>query len=433
MTAITSTRAAIVAVGSELLTPARTDTNSLAITAALNAIGIEVAFKAVVGDDPAELAAMCRQAMDRAALVVFTGGLGPTDDDLTRETVAGVLGLDLREDPAVLAAIEERFAMRGLRMPETNRRQAMVPAGAVVLQNDRGTAPGLWLALPAHGLLLLPGPPREMRPMLERAVAAWIAPHWGGVRLVRRELRIAGRTESRVEELAQPLYAPWRTAALPVETTVLAGPGVIELHLSTRSSDFAAAEGMLSPAASDLGAVFGVDLVSDDGRALEQVVGDLLIARGARVALAESCTGGLATSRLTDVAGSSRYVDRSVVVYTNDAKTSLLGVPGELIAAHGAVSEPVAAAMAAGIRVRAGVEFGVGITGIAGPGGGTVEKPVGLVMIAVSEPSGTRVRRCRFVGGRITIKTFASGTAIDFLRRALLGAELDADWVVRQA
>lgn len=421
-------RAAILAVGSELLTASRTDTNSLAITDALNAIGLDVAFKAVVGDDRQELADLCRYAMRRAPLVICTGGLGPTDDDLTREVVADLLGRPLIEDPALVATIQARFASRGLRMPETNRRQAHVPEGAVPIANERGTAPGLWIEADAHGVLLLPGPPREMRPMLETAVARWIAPRWGGVHLRRRHLRIAGRTESRVEEIAQPIYSRWIEAAVPIETTILAGPGVIELHLSTRTAEAAAGDAALDAAVRSLAAAFAGDLVSDDGRTLEQVVGDLLVARGWRIALAESCTGGLATSRLTDVAGSSAYVDRTAVVYSNEAKTAWLDVPEALIGDHGAVSEPVARAMAEGVRARAGVEVGVGITGIAGPGGGTPEKPVGLVVIAVATPAGTDVRTCRFVGGRVQVKTSASGTAIDFVRRALLGIPLDVDW-----
>jgi len=424
-------KAAIIAVGSELLSASRTDTNSLQITGALNAAGIEVAFKAIVGDDRRELAEMCRQAMTRVPLVIFTGGLGPTDDDLTREVVAEVLGLALHEDAAVMAAIRARFEARGLRMPEANRRQAAVPAGAEVLANPNGTAPGLWIPAGDHGLLLMPGPPREMRPMLAHAMEAWITPRWGGQRLRRRELRIAGRTESRVEEIAQPLYSTWLSSSLPIETTILAGPGVIELHLSVRSADEAAADQVLAEAVAALSARFPEDLVSDDGRSLEQVVGDDLRARGYRIAFAESCTGGLATSRLTDVPGSSAYLDRSVVAYSNEAKTDLLGVGEDLLRAHGAVSEAVAAAMAEGLRARAGVEIAVGITGIAGPGGGTPEKPVGTVAIAVAGPVGTVVRTCRFVGGRGLVKTFASGTAIDMVRRYLRGTAPDVDWAPR--
>jgi nicotinamide-nucleotide amidase len=432
MTAGQPSRAAIVAVGSELLTPSRTDTNSLTITEQLDALGIEVAFKAIVGDDRRELAEMCRQAMSRASLVIFTGGLGPTDDDVTREVVAEVLSRELREDPAILAAIRTRFDLRGLRMPDTNRRQAQVPAGARVLTNDHGTAPGLWIETETHGLLLLPGPPREMRPMLARAAEQWMAPRWGGLRLRRRQVRIAGRTESRVEERAQPLYSPWLQADPPIETTILAGPGVIELHLSVRSPDEKAADETLDRAVAALITVFGDDVVSVDGRSIEQVVGDMLRGRGLRITLAESCTGGLATSRLTDVPGSSAYVDRTVVVYSNEAKVALLGVPESLLREHGAVSEPVGATMAEGMRALAGVEVGVGITGIAGPEGGTPDKPVGMVVIAVAGPEGTRVQTYRFVGGRAMIKTFAATTAFDMVRRYLLHADLDVDWLYRR-
>lgn len=424
-------RAAVIAVGSELLVPWRSETNSQAIAEALNGAGIEVALKLVVPDVHAEIAAACRHAMARASLVIVTGGLGPTDDDLTRDAVAAVLGRPLREEPDVLAAIRARFENRGMRMPDNNRRQAQVPEGAQVIPNANGTAPGLWLATPVHGVLLLPGPPREMRPMLAHALARWIEPRWGGARLRRRVVRVAGRTESRVEELAQPLYARWRRAAIPIETTILAGPGVVELHLSARAEDIGAAERALDSAVDQLVERLGADVVSVDGRSLEQAVGDALRARGWRLAVAESCTGGLTASRLTDVAGSSEYVEGGVVAYSNRAKVELLGVPGALLAAHGAVSAPAAAALAEGARVRLGADLGVGITGIAGPGGGSSDKPVGLVFIALAGADGTQVRACRFAGERATIKAFASATALDLVRRHVAGVPADIDWLVR--
>ncbi len=430
MSSAAITRAAIIAVGSELLTAARIDTNSLFITDALNAVGIDVAFKAVVGDDRDELAAQFRSALTRVDLVVFTGGLGPTEDDLTREVVAAELQLPLAEDGDITEAIRRRFAARGWRMPEINRRQAMVPHGATVIANPNGTAPGLWIEHGDQAVLLVPGPPREMKPMIERMVTERLQARAAGALLVRRVLKIAGRSESRVEELTQPVYSRWRDEQPPIETTILAAPGQIELHLSARGTDRSALAEALDRATSNIRAVLPNDVFSEDGRAMEEVVGELLKAQGWRIALAESCTGGLATSRLTDVSGSSAYVERSVVAYSNEAKTELLGVPADAIAAHGAVSEPVAQAMAEGIRDLAKVEVGVGITGIAGPTGGTPAKPVGMVCIAVAAKD-VIVRTFKFPGNRELVKTFAAFTALDMVRRVLLKAPANADWQER--
>jgi competence/damage-inducible protein CinA-like protein len=420
-------RAAILAIGSELLTASRIDTNSLYITGVLNEIGIDVIFKSVVGDDRAELAVQFAQARDRVDLIVLTGGLGPTEDDVTREAVAEVLDLPLNEDAAITETIRRRFEMRGWKMPEINRRQAMVPRGAVVLPNANGTAPGLWIEAGEKAIALLPGPPRELKPMLERIVAERLRPRTGGLRLVRRVLKIAGRSESRVEELTQPIYSQWQRQDPAIETTILATPGMIELHLSTRGRDERALDAALEGATDEIRRVLPNDLFSTDGRALEEVVGQLLRERGWRIALAESCTGGLATSRLTDVPGSSDYVDRSVVVYSNESKTALLGVPAELIATHGAVSEPVAEVMASAIREQSNANVGVGITGIAGPAGGSQAKPVGTVCIAIAADK-TDVRTFRFPGNRELVKTFAAITAIDMVRRRLVGAPPNVDW-----
>jgi nicotinamide-nucleotide amidase len=425
---MTFRRTAILAVGSELLMPTRVDTNSLHITEVLNRIGVDVVFKGVVGDDPAELAAHFDHALARVDLVVLTGGLGPTADDITREVVAERMQRPMTEDPSIVEVIRRRFEARGWKMPEINRRQAMVPRGAVVLDNPHGSAPGLWIEHGDKAVVLLPGPPREMKPMLQHVLSHHLRPQAGGAGVVRRVLKIAGRSESRVEELTQPVYGPWAHAEVPIETTILAAPGQIELHLSARGVDEGQLDAALDQAVAQIEAVLPHDLFSRDGRSLEEVAGNLLRARKWRIALAESCTGGLATSRLTDVAGSSDYVERSIVAYSNEAKIDLLGVPPQLIAAHGAVSEPVAQAMAAGIQSRAGVEVGLGITGIAGPTGGTEAKPVGTVCIAVSTPDEAFVRTFRFPGNRELIKTFAAFTAIDVMRRLLLGFPPHADW-----
>jgi nicotinamide-nucleotide amidase len=414
--------AAILAVGSELLTPHKTDTNSLYLTEVLNDLGIAVAFKSIVGDNRAELTAHVANALSRHRVVILTGGLGPTDDDLTREVVAEHLGLALDEDPAIIDAMEKRFAARGWKMPAVNRRQAMVPRGATVLANPHGTAPGLWIEHADRVMALLPGPPREMKPMMDGEVRRRLAALAGSVRLHRRLVRVAGKGESAVEEIVQPIYSRWLNQTPAIETTILAGLGQVELHLVTQFQDPSAAQGALDRAVVELSTALGPDLVSTNGSVLEAVVGDLLRARGWWVAFAESCTGGLATSRMTDIPGSSGYVERSVVAYSNRAKTELLDVPEALIAEHGAVSEPVALAMAAGIRRRAGVDVGIGITGIAGPGGGSEQKPVGTVCIAV-DGSDSKVRTFRFPGGREMVKAMSANWAIDMLRRHLINAK----------
>jgi nicotinamide-nucleotide amidase len=412
-------RAAILAVGSELLTPTRMDTNSLFVTDQLNRLGIDVIFKCVVGDDREELARAVRTAFDLADLLVCSGGLGPTDDDLTREVVAEVLRRPLSEDAELASGIRARFASRGVLMPAINLRQAMVPAGARVLANKNGTAPGLWLEEEGRIVLLLPGPPRELKPMLGMVIES-LRERAGGFSLVRRVVRITGRTESQAEQSLQPLYAEWGRRTVPVAATILAALGQIELHLSARSASHADADAALIQAIDDVRASLGLDVYSVDGSSLEQVVGNMLVERGLRIGAAESCTGGLVTSRLTDVPGSSRYVDRSIVAYSNAAKTELLDVPAEVIAAHGAVSEEVALAMASGIRSRARVDVGIGVTGIAGPSGGSSEKPVGTVVVAVQTPSLARARTFRFIGERELVKFQASQAALDMVRRLLL-------------
>jgi nicotinamide-nucleotide amidase len=421
--------AAIIAVGSELLTPHKTDTNSLYVTEVLNDLGIAVAFKAIAGDSRPELTAHIAHALSLHPILILTGGLGPTDDDLTREVVAAHLGLPLDEDPAILDAIERRFAARGWKMPAVNRRQAQVPRGAAVLQNPHGTAPGLWIEHHDRRIALLPGPPREMKPMMDGEVRRRLSAVAGDLRLHRRLIRVSGKGESLVEEIVQPIYSRWLDQRPRIDTTILAGLGQVELHLVAQSDDAALVSQRLNDAVLELSQALGDDLVSADGTALEAVVGDLLRARGWWVAFAESCTGGLVTSRMTDIPGSSEYVERSIIAYSNRAKIELLDVPEGLIAQHGAVSEDVALAMAAGIRKRAGVDVGVAVTGVAGPGGGSSQKPVGTVCIAVdglpTDASANwgadrKVRTFRFPGGREMVKAMSATWAIDMLRRHLI-------------
>ena len=412
-------KAWIVAVGSEMLTPFRVDTNSLRITERLNAIGCDVRFKAVVGDDVGELATLFQRGVGTVDLIVCTGGLGPTEDDITRDGLARALNLECETDEQVLESIRQRFEKRGMVMRDINRRQALVPRGAEVLENARGTAPGLWLERDGTAILLLPGPPLEMQPMLDRVVDERLKPRAGSRGLFRRVLKLTGRPESEVDAIAQPVYGQWLSAPIPIATTILAKMGQIELHLTADAPNEADARVALAAAVRQLLDVLEPAVYSTDGRGLEEVVGDLLRERGLSIAVAESCTGGLLASRLTDVAGSSDYFDRGVVCYSNDAKTEWLGVSPDLLAAHGAVSEPVAQAMADGVRQRARSGVGVGITGIAGPGGGTPEKPVGMVCIAVVTPVQQQVRTFQFIGPREMVKFQSAQAAMNMLRHLL--------------
>lgn len=414
--------AEIIAVGSELLGWSRLDTNSLFITEQLSRLGIALTSKTVVGDDRRRIRDLVTAALDRADLVVLCGGLGPTDDDLTREAVADALGLPLAEDETITAHIRMRFESRGLTMAEVNRRQAMVPEGATVLPNTRGSAPGL--LIPAGGRLavLLPGPPRELQPMLASLCepGGALASRAGRERFHRVSLFTTGLTESHVEERAQPVYSPWREGPEPIETTILASPGQVELYLTCRHADEAVATGRLERARAELAAAVGDAVFTTDGRPLPQVVGDLLRARGLTIAAAESCTGGLVLQRLTDVPGSSTYVRGGIVAYSNDLKAMLLDVDPALMEAHGAVSEPVAAAMAEGVRARTGADVTLSITGIAGPDGGTEAKPVGTVVIAVLVPGHPlAVRTHLFAGGRELVRMQAAQAALDRVRRLL--------------
>jgi competence/damage-inducible protein CinA-like protein len=425
-------RACILAIGSEMLTPFRVDTNSLIVTDRLNAIGYDVRLKAVVADDVAELTLVLEGALAWADLIVVTGGLGPTEDDITRDAVARVLGAPMDVDESIVNRIRERFAKRGMTMPEINRRQAMVPRGASVLPNPNGTAPGLWVERGHTAIVLLPGPPREMTPMLESVVRERLAPKAAGSGLFRRVLKITGRAESDVDAQVQPVYAKWVAQAVPISTTILAVLGQIELHLTAHASSQAVADVALESAVRELQEVLGPALYSTDGRSLEAVVGGLLRERHLTIAVAESCTGGLLASRLTDVPGSSDYVDRGVVCYSNRAKTELADVPEALMLEHGAVSEPVAQAMAEGIRARAGTNVGIGITGIAGPGGGTPEKPVGTVAIAVVVDSDVRVRTFQFIGGRDMVKFQAAQSALNMTRLLVTRVQGQREWAERK-
>jgi nicotinamide-nucleotide amidase len=417
-------RAEVIAVGSELLGSTRADTNSLFLSDRLSGLGIDLRIKSVVGDEREDLAVVFRQALERSDVIILTGGLGPTDDDLTRDVVADVLGLPMTIDETIVAQIRARFERRGLTMPEVNRRQAQVPHGAIVLDNPNGTAPGLFLVASGNYagriVVLLPGPPRELQPMFDLICSGPLRERAGRERAYRTSLFITGKGESHVEQAIQPIYSRWRDVVPPISTTILAAMGQIELHLTVRDEDERRARTTLERARAELLAVIGGDVYSVEGKSMEEVVGELLAARGLTIAAAESCTGGLLMSRLTDVPGSSRYVRAGVVVYANEDKTAMLGVPAGLIETHGAVSEPVAVAMAEGIRERTGADVAIGITGIAGPGGGTPAKPVGTVVIAVLVPEQpVYVRTFAFIGARAMVKFQATQAALDRVRRLL--------------
>jgi nicotinamide-nucleotide amidase len=412
--------AEIIAVGSELLTPFRTDTNSLYLTEQINQLGVEVVFKCVVGDDLKRLVAAAQHALFRSEIVIFSGGLGPTEDDLTREAVAEALGLSLRRDEDVLAGIEKRFAARGWKMSANNAKQADVLEGAVVLPNPNGTAPGQWLSGKFDGreriVILLPGPPHELMALFEAECRERLRAKLPPAFLVTRVLKVAMLGESQVDARVAPIYRRFAD----VQTTILAGAGEIQLHFKSRADTMEAAQARVDEAADAVEEELDDAVYSRNGESLEQIVGYWLQMRNATLAVAESCTGGLLGERVTSVGGSSRYFAGGAIVYSNAVKTELAGVPADMIERHGAVSREVAAALAEGIRYRCEATLGIGITGVAGPSGGTPEKPVGLVFHALASAGGTEVIERNFPGDRKRIRWFATTLALDMVRRKLM-------------
>lgn len=405
-------KAEIIAVGSELLTPDRIDTNSLFLTEELNKLGIEIVRKTVVGDDRALLLEAFRDAVNRVPLTIASGGLGPTEDDLTRETVAELLGRKLARNDAILRAIEARFRSFGRPMPDSNVRQAMVPEGGEPLDNPRGTAPGLWIEDRDRMIVLLPGPPRELRPMFREQVLPRLQRRISPLRMFHHELRVTGLGESHVDSLAGPVY----TRFPEVQTTVLASPGEVQIHLRMWTVDAKHAAATFADIERGLDLALSDRIFSRDGSPLEVVVANDLLKQNATIAAAESCTGGLFAERLTTIAGSSAYFLGGVVCYSNEMKTAWADVPQEMIATKGAVSTEVAIALAEGIRRRVGSTLGVGITGVAGPGGGSEEKPIGTVHIALANATGVRERALRLPGDREMVRLQASQAALDMVR-----------------
>jgi nicotinamide-nucleotide amidase len=403
-----------------LLTPHRQDTNSLYLTEKLNDLGVEVRFKSIVGDDVEGLTAAAKLAMRRSDIIIFSGGLGPTEDDLTREAVAEGLGLKVQRDPAVLAKLEERFAKRGMKMSANNAKQADILTSATVMPNPLGTAPGQWIAGKYDGeerlLMLLPGPPHELKALFEAECIPRLLARIPPQHIAIRTLKMAMMPESQVDARVAPIYKTYTD----VQTTILAGAGEIQLQLRCRKDSLAEAEARVAELAEKIEDELGDAIFSRKGETIEQIVSYLLQMRSMTLAVAESCTGGLLAERITSLSGSSRYFLGGAVVYSNELKTQFANVPKAMIDQHGAVSREVAAAMAEGIRKRCLASYGIGITGVAGPSGGTEQKPVGLVYIALAGEEGTQVVERNFPGDRKRIRQFSTQQALEMIRRALV-------------
>jgi nicotinamide-nucleotide amidase len=410
----------IIAVGSEMLTPWRQDTNSLYITEKLNEIGVTVAFKTIVGDRRKDIAAAIRTALGRVDVLAIIGGLGPTEDDLTREAVAEALSLTLRRDAPLVAALHARAAAWRISMPPNNLKQADVLEGATILPNPNGSAPGQWLDSKFAGyrklILLVPGPPSECRPLFDAECMPRLRTAIPRRFIAKRTLRAAMIPESQADKLLAPIYSTYTD----VETTILAHHGDIQLTLLCTKPTAAAAQARVDELAGRMEEALEDWLYSSDGESLEQIVLFYLGLRQATLAVAESCTGGMVAERITSVPGSSRSFLGGAVVYSDALKYAFAGVPPELIAQHGAVSAEVAQALAQGIRLRTGATLGVGVTGIAGPTGATEEKPVGLVYIAVSDAQKNESVEKTFRGDRTRIREFTTQQALDLIRRRLM-------------
>jgi nicotinamide-nucleotide amidase len=412
--------AEIIAIGSELLTPFRQDTNSLYLTEKLNQLGVEVVLKTVVGDSRERLVSVAQHALFRSDIVICMGGLGPTEDDLTREAVAGALGLGLQRDPEILARLEQRFASRGYTMTPNNHKQADVISGAFVLPNRNGTAPGQWIS-GRYGererlVILLPGPPFELKALFDEQCFERLRAKLPPAYIATRVVKVAMLGESAVDARVAPIYRRYTD----IQTTILAGAGDIQFNLFTRANSMEAAQARVDELVGKIEDELEDAVYSSKGESLEQIVGYYLQMRNATLAAAESCTGGLLAERITSISGSSRYFLGGAVVYSNELKTEFAGVPPALIAKQGAVSSEVALAMAEGIRKRCKASFGVGITGVAGPTGGTEEKPVGLVYHALATETGTEVVEKKFPGDRKRVRWFAAQQALDMVRRKLM-------------
>jgi nicotinamide-nucleotide amidase len=407
-------RAHLIAVGSELLLPNREDSNTVWLRERLFEHGIPVAATSVIGDDETALVRLLETVAPGAQLILVTGGLGPTEDDITKKALARCLRRSLRYDERVKERLEGFYAARGMKMPENNLRQALVPMGSRVLENRVGTAPGILMEDRGTLYALLPGPPREMQPMFDGQVLPLLRQKFGARSLPRRHLRLTGLPESAADQIAAPVYKKYKE----IQTTILSKPGDIELIL-IGSGEAGAAE-TLDRLVQELHAVLHEYIYSTDGEPLEVAVGRLLKERRLTLSVAESCTGGLLAKRLTDVPGSSAYFLGGVVCYSNALKTQLAGVLPEILTKHGAVSSTTASALAAGIRRVSGSAASIAVTGIAGPSGGTPDKPVGLVYIGVTLGEKVVVKKFHFHGDRERVRFQSAQMGLEVLRRLLL-------------
>jgi nicotinamide-nucleotide amidase len=412
----------IIAIGSEMLTPFRQDTNSLYITEKLNELGVTVAFKTIVGDRRKDLVSVLRAALTRTDIVVVMGGLGPTEDDLTREAVAEALSLTLRRDADQVVALAARAATWRIPMPTNNLKQADVLEGATVLPNPNGSAPGQWIDTNYSGyrklLMLIPGPPNECKPLFDSECIPRLREQLPVRHIAKRTLRAAMIPESQADKLLAPIYTEYKD----VETTILAHAGDIQLTLLCSKSNAATAQQRVDELATRLEETID-DWLYSSGQAsadsLEQIVLYYLGLRQSTLAVAESCTGGMIAQRITSVPGSSHTFLGGAIVYSDELKTHFAGVPSELIAQHGAVSKEVAEALAQGIRRSTGATLGLAVTGIAGPTGATETKPVGLVYISLSDDHKTETVERTFRGDRTRIREWTTQQSLDLIRRRL--------------
>ena len=413
--------AEIIAIGSELLTPTKTDTNSLWLTGKLNETGIEVKLKTVVGDDQRRLEETIRDALKRSDIVISTGGLGPTEDDITRSVSARAIDRELVYHDALETDLRERFRKWGREMPEINKRQAFVIEGAEILPNPNGSAVGMAVEIGDKYFVILPGPPRENQPMFENFILPKLRRAAGEIYVKRRILRVSGIGESAVDEAIAPIYKLYES----VETSILFNKSEIEIHLSAQSDSEAIADRTLEELAAKIIGKLGIAVFSRNGELMEEVVGKLLKESGKTLSVAESCTGGLIGERLTDVPGASAYFMQGIVAYANEAKIKTLNVAPEIIEKYGAVSCETAEAMAKGMRELAKTDYAISVTGIAGPDGGTDEKPVGTVFIGYADATQVKSFKAVLPGDRYLIRWRASQTALDYLRRQILKIQVE--------
>jgi nicotinamide-nucleotide amidase len=407
--------AEIIAVGSEMLTSQRIDTNSLYVTDLLNSLGVEVKRKVILGDDRALLTSGVNDALERVKILILSGGLGPTEDDLTRDAVAQAMGRRLLFRQDLCDAMEARFARRGRVMAEINKRQAYVIEGAEVLPNPNGTAVGQWIDHDGRVVLLLPGPPGELKPMMSNECMPRLERMLPSQVIRTRFYRISGLTESDLDQLIAPVYSK---VTNPV-TTILAHFGDMQVHLRARCGTAEEAEQLLAQIGDPIEALLGDRIYSRNGQSLEELIGSLLTQRGETLSVAESLTGGMVGERITSVAGSSKYFVGGLLVYTDMMKHQLLGVDEEMLRTHSAVSEEVARAMAEGARARTGSTYAVSTTGEAGPGNNSGAPP-GTVFLGFAGPSGSSARRFSFPAERSRVRAFATQSALDEVRRRLV-------------